>query len=251
MLIEELRKKFTEIVKRGNLLDKPVEVKMRPLKPHEALGYPSRDDYPLLLGKEVLVEATFMGAKGQAYTDEPYDFLGTLNEVISLKLETNRERALFIATSNAVLRYLGIARGTIHCKDTEPEKCGAEIAERLMKRYGPEATIGLIGLQPAIAENLILKFGAPNIKIVDLDKKNIGKDFHGVTIQDGRKFQDYAVSHSFLALATGSSIVNNSIDRIISISREDNQNRLVIFFGVTIAGAAELLNLKRLCLRSH
>ncbi len=243
--------KFRGIVEKSNLLKKEISIKMRPLKPEEAIGKPTRDDFPILKGKEVLVEAKFFNAKGQAFTDEPSNFEGFIEDVVNLELDTNRNRAIVVASMNAVLRYLKIANGTVHCKNEEPELCAKEMANRFFKRWGEDVTVGLIGLQPAIAAALIEKFSANNIQIADLDEDNIGKNFNGVEVLDGRIFGDMVVANNFMALVTGSSIVNGTIDKILEVSKMDNKNRIVIFYGTTIAGVASLLSLNRLCFRSH
>ena len=250
-VLEEALLKFREIVGNHNLLDKRIQVKMRPLKPEEAIGKPERDDFPLLKGKEVLVEADFLSAKGQAFTDEPSNFEGYIEDVLNLELSTNRNRAVVVATINAVLRYLEMTWGTIHCKDEEPSQCANEMAERFYRRWGENTTIGIVGLQPAIASAMIRVFTSSNVKIADLDEDNIGKNFDGVEVLDGRKFSKKVVADSFVALITGSSVVNGTIDELIEVSKMDNKNRIVIFYGTTIAGVASLLNLNRLCFRSH
>ncbi len=250
-ILEEAVSKFRNIVEKHGLIDSSINVKMRPLKPEEAIGKPLRDDYPILKGKEVLIEADFMGDKGQAFTDEPSDFEGTIKDVINLPFNTNRNRAVVVATVNAVLRHLNIAAGTIHCKNKEPEECAEEMAYRLLNRWGKNLTVGLIGLQPAIASCLIKTFSKNNVKIADLDEDNIGKNFDGVTILDGRLYAKKLVEENFLALVTGSTVVNGTIDEILETSREGNKNRIVIFFGTTIAGIDVLMNLRRLCFKSH
>ncbi|WP_025209681.1 Rossmann-like domain-containing protein [Hippea sp. KM1] len=243
--------RFVQIVKDKGLLDEYVKIKMRPLKPEEAIGKPSRDDYPLLKGKEVLVEATFLNSKGQAFTDEPSDFEGTIEDVISLPLDRSRNRAVVVASINAVLRHLDMTWGTVHCKDTEPEECAEEMMERFFRRWGENTTLGLVGLQPALAEAAIRVFGKDNVLISDMDEDNIGKKFEGVEILDGRIHSIEVVERSFLGLITGSSVVNGTIDGLLEASKRNNKNRIVIFYGTTIAGVASLLNLNRLCFKAH
>lgn len=66
------------------------------------------------------MQATLHGAPGQAYTDMPGNYTGTLAEVLALPLVNNFQRAAFIASLNAVLRYLGLVNKTVHCRDKEP-----------------------------------------------------------------------------------------------------------------------------------
>ncbi len=219
-------------------------IKMRPLKPEEAIGYPKRNDYPLLLGKEVLIQAEFNNSKGQAFTDEPYNFCGKIKDILTLKFTTNRERALFISTMNAVMRELKLVDGTVHCKNDEPENCAKKVVNFIFNKYG-KIKIALVGLQPAFATALIEKFEAKNIYILDLDIKNFSKKIKGVPVLDSKKYYKDILKKSDLTLATGSTIVNDTIDEIIKYSNE------IIFYGVTIAGASKLLNLNRLCENSH
>ncbi len=250
-ILEDSILKFKDIVENHGLLNKEVTIKMRPLKPEEAIGKPMRDDFPLLKGKEVLVEAKFFNAKGQAFTDEPSNFEGYIKDILGLSLDSNRNRAIVVATINAVLRHLEIVANTVHCKNQEPTECGNEMAERFFKRWGEDVTVGLVGLQPAIASALVKQFGPNNIQIVDLDEDNIGKNFEGVEVLDGRRYSWRVVADNFLALITGSSVVNGTIDELLEVSRMDNKNRITIFYGTTIAGVAYLENLNRLCFKSH
>ena len=250
-VLESAIAEFEKIVKKEGLLEKEIKITMRPLKPTEAIGNPERDDFPLLKGKEVLIEAEFESAKGQAFTDQPSNFSGYIKDILSLELTNNRNRAVVVAAINAVLRYLNLTWGSVHCRDREPKECADEMAQRFFRRWGEDLTIGMVGLQPAIASALINQFGADHIQICDLDEDNIGKNFEGVEVLDGAKYARKIVASNFLALITGSTVVNGTIDVFLEESKRDNKNRIVIFYGTTIAGVASLLNLNRLCFRSH
>lgn len=67
-------RRFREIIAPYPYLDEPVSVIARPLTAEEAIGRPEHDDYPLLKGKERMMEARFKGAAGQAYTDRSINF---------------------------------------------------------------------------------------------------------------------------------------------------------------------------------
>ncbi len=58
------------------------------------------------------MQAEFKSAKGQAYTDMPGNFSGTLEIIINTKMKTNFDRAVFIASLNAVCRHLNLCEGT-------------------------------------------------------------------------------------------------------------------------------------------
>lgn len=63
----------------------------------------------------------------------PNNFLGNLKQIIEMPLETNFDTAVYIATLNAVCRYLGMTNNILHCKDGEPESCALELVEIYIK----------------------------------------------------------------------------------------------------------------------
>ncbi|MFC1679853.1 hypothetical protein ACFL2T_06555, partial [Elusimicrobiota bacterium] len=130
--LEKARLKFRALVKRRGLARRKVSVFAGPLTPEQAIGRPTRRDYPIIKGKERVMEARVLGAKGQAFTDSPSDFKGTVGEVLRLPLASNRDRAVFTATLNALCRAIGVADDTVHCKDDDPERCGLKIAEHIL-----------------------------------------------------------------------------------------------------------------------
>lgn len=235
---------FREIVEQNNLLDVDVTVLVKPLTPEEAIGVPGRRDFPIIIGKERIIEAEFQGAKGHAYTDSPQDFVGVLRNVLGLELNTNHNRAIYIATLNAVLGSLGQVDRTVHCKDEEPEECALEIAGFLLGRYGKK-DVGLIGLNPAIAERLINAFGADHVHITDLSRDNIGKQKFGVEVWDGSTRTEELVEVSDIIVFTGTTLVNDTFTHIWNLIQSHKRNYLV--YGVTAAGVCQLLGIERIC----
>jgi len=243
-ILESSRVKLKEIVEQKGLSDVAVSVLVKPLTAEEAIGKPGRRDFPIIEGKERVVEAEVLGAKGHAFTDSPADFIGKLGEILNLPLKTNRDCALYTATLNAILRHLGVAEKTVHCKDEEPEKCGKEIASYILKQWG-KVRVGLIGLNPAIAEALIDTFGAENAKITDLDKQNVGSTKYGVEIWDGGEMARDLIKQSDVVLITGTTLVNGTFDSIMDCIQNYNKDYLV--YGVTAAGICKLMGLNRIC----
>lgn len=243
-VLERTRSRFKEIVEQNHLLDARVSVLAKPLTPEEAIGTPGRRDFPIVVGKERVVESTVLGSKGHAFTDSPREFLGTLKDVLRLELTTNQSRAIFVATLNAVLRYLEMATATVHCKDEDPEKCALEIARLLLNRHG-RVEVGLIGLNPAIAERLVDRFGAEHVRISDLNGDNIGKQRFGVEIWDGNHRTEELIDASDVVVFTGSSLVNDTFDHIRR--RIQTRGRDYLVYGVTAAGVSELMGIERIC----
>ena len=81
-LFTTLRARFIEVLNENGIEKEPVEVICRSLSPEEAIGTPGRQDFPILTGKDVMVQAEFRGCRGQAFTDAPASFSGTLSEIL-------------------------------------------------------------------------------------------------------------------------------------------------------------------------
>ncbi len=82
------------IIEKHNLGDEHFKVKSRVLSVEEAIGIPERNDYPIQKGKESLIEATFLSGKGQAFTDMPQEYDGSLNELLRSNLVTRGDYAV-------------------------------------------------------------------------------------------------------------------------------------------------------------
>jgi len=236
MIYERLKSELRKICEQHNWLREKIEVTARALTAEESIGRPSHDDYPLLKGKESMVEAVFLGARGHAFTDMPGNFAGTVEDVISLLTENNFERCIFISTLNAVLRRAGMIEKTVHCRDDEPVECAEKLAEHIAKEFG-RPKIFQVGLQPRMAEKLSEQF---ELRIVDLDKDNVGKKAGNASVQSEDKTAEN-INWCDLVLATGTTIVNDTAQQFI------DSGKPVIFYGVTSAGAAHILDLPRFC----
>lgn len=239
-MLEVLREDLARIVRRNNLESKEIVIRAFPLSPEEAIGNPEERDYPLIKGKERLMQAEFQGVKGQAFTDMYGNFSGTLAEVLEMEFKSNFRRAVFISALNAVMRYLGLVSGTVHCKDDEPPRCAQELVKYLMEKYGSRR-IALVGFQPRMAEALSRQF---ELRVTDLDEENIGQEKYGVRICGPEKTHAH-LEWCDLAMVTGTSIVNGTLTQFLQKSKP------VIFYGVSISGAAKLLHLERFCPLSH
>ncbi|OBQ56848.1 Rossmann-like domain-containing protein [Halodesulfovibrio spirochaetisodalis] len=230
-----VREKALEDWRSGNLLLEPITVSAKPLTTEEAIGRPDDTDYPIQTGKEHLMEAVFNGYKGQAFTASRGTFSGTLQEVASLPLTTDFNRAVFVATLNAVSCAHHSATNTIHCKNNEPKECARKLCDHIQQTYG-HRRITLIGFQPAMAEALHPHFP---LRLVDLDPQNIGQVKRGVLIE-GKEHTSDAINWAELLLVTGTTLANNSIDLFLT-------DKPVIFYGTTIAGAASYMDWERFC----
>jgi hypothetical protein len=243
-LLENSKLQLSKIVMQRRLQDTDVTILVKPLTPEEAIGKPGRRDFPIIEGKERVIEAQVLGTKGHAFTDSPGEFVGKLAQILDFPLTTNKNRAIYVATLNAVLRHLDLCEKTVHCKDDEPIKCAKEIASHISKKRG-NVKVGLIGLNPAIAESLIQTFKPENVKITDLNKQNINSIKWGVLIWDGREMTERLIEQSDMILTTGTTLINATFDHIMNCIRDYNKNYLI--YGVTCAGICKLMQFNRIC----
>ena len=234
-MLKTLKEKFRAIIDEREWGGEEVDVVAQTLSPEEAIGNPEDADYPLLKGRERIVEATFRESRGHAFTDMFGNYQGTVNEVLAMEMKNNFRRAIFIATLNAVLRHTGAIEGTVHCKDKAPPECSQKLVEKIKSEFG-NPKIALVGFQPRMAEALAKNF---LVKMTDLDENNIGKEKFGVLIQDPAHAQEHS-EWCDLLVVTGSTAVNGTMTDFVG-------KKPVIFYGVTVAGPAHLLGLDRFC----
>ena len=243
-VLEQLRPRLLEILEEADLLEEQVLVLGKPLTPEEAIGTPGRRDFPILVGRERILEATVGRGRGHAFTDAPREFTGTLAQVMALELTSNQNRAIYIATLNAALAHLGLARGTLHCKDDDPERCGARIAAELLEQHG-RVTVGLIGLNPALADHLVQAFGPEGVRICDLNPDNIGTTRFGVEVWAGEARTRDLIDQADVVILTGTTLQNGTFDTIWDTIQARGKRGIV--FGVTGAGVCALAGIERRC----
>jgi len=242
--IERSRQPFRALIHEQGLAAAEVTVRARPLSSEEAIGEPGRRDFPLLKGKERLVEAVIEEARGHAFTDSPREFTGSVEELLSLPLSDTRDRGLYLAALNAAFRHAGRVKGTVHCRDDDPERCAGQIATEVEATLRWER-IGLIGFNPALAEELARRFGVDRLRLTDLDPDNIGAERFGIPIWDGESRAEELIRWADGVLLTGTTFVNGTFDplwKTIVATRTP-----AILFGVTAAAMAHLFGFERLC----
>ncbi len=241
MIYGQLREYFSRLIESRGGGEEEIRVRARPLTAEEAIGTPQDGDYPLLKGKERLMEARFREARGQAYADLFGDWEGSPREITELELTDNFRRAVFISSLNAVMRSLNLVEGTVHCRDREPEECARALDEYLSGKFGQPERMVLVGHQPRLLEALASR---GRVRAVDLDPENIGRTRSGVVIEPPEDIGEL-IEWADLLLVTGTTVVNGTIELFLGLEKP------VVFYGVTIAGPAHILNLNRFCARGH
>ncbi|CAN2042263.1 Heavy-metal chelation domain-containing protein [Candidatus Magnetomoraceae bacterium gMMP-15] len=236
-IYEKLRKALKKEVQKHNLSGQKINIRCKALSAVQAIGRPDHDDYPIIKGKEVMVEAIFNKARGQAFTDEFENADYHIENILNMQLNTNKKRASFISALNAVFRHLELCDKTIHCKDNEPKTC----ANKLIETIEQGIKVLLVGYQPRFLEFLASNY---KIRIVDLDKDNIGKNIFNTLVESPEMTSD-AINWCDLIFATGSTLINGTIGKFL------NQDKPVLFYGVTVSAPAKILNLKTYCQCGH
>ncbi len=237
MLIEKAKEKLIELVKDSDLLDKEIEISCKALTKEEAIGNPLHEDYPITIGNEKIIEAQLSGKRGQAFCDSYFNYNGRIKDLLSLDLNSNARRAIFISSLNVILSVLGLNPEAVHCKDNDLLKCADHFSEFIKNRFKDQNKVLLIGLQPRLLSVLA---DLKEVRVCDKNPDNIGTIVSGVKIDDPEKCSEH-LKWADIIIATGSTIVNNSIDEIYQ-ARPDTY-----FFGVTISGVAHLLGLNKFC----
>ncbi len=238
-LYMQIKERFQKIIDDYHIDVKEKSVISCGLTPEEAIGITERKDYPILTGKDVMLQATYRGARGQAFTDAPADYSGTLEEILSMDiLADEHARGLFFASMNAVMRHLNLIEGMVHCRGDEPPKCSVLCLEQLLKEHVGKR-IALIGCQPSLFQALSGNFP---LRVLDLNPDNVGQEHFGITVEHGiNDYDDVVLNWAELILCTSSTFCNATMDRYIDIGKP------VIFFGISGAGACQLLSLERIC----
>ncbi len=232
-IYEKLKEALNKEIVKNRLLGHKIRIRCKALSAEEAIGRPTHDDYPIIKGKESILEATFNGAIGQAFTDELENKDYSIEDILKLPLDSNKKRATLIASLNSVFKFLNLCNKTVHCKDNEPEYCAKKLPETIDKG----TKVLLVGFQPRFLDILASNYAT---RAIDMDKDNIGKKISEVFIEPVENTSD-AIKWCDLIFATGSTIVNGTIYDFL------NKDKPVIFYGTTISGAATILNLRTYC----
>ncbi len=217
-------------------------ISSRALTSNEAIGHPEKDDFPLLRGKEVLLQAAIGDSVGQAFTADPIAYQGTIKNILEMSADRPGVHALVVASLNALYCKLGKVDHTIHCVNHEPEECAAHISQYILDKHGL-CNIGIIGYQPAILDHCAQLFTPDRIHITDLDANTVGAVRYGVKVLDGMTDTDKLVEFADVLLITGTILANGTYQEVLRAVGD----KPYYFFGTTCAALAYLNNKNRLC----
>ena len=236
-IYEKLQEALADAAGKHDLLNEPVTINCSVLSAEAAIGKPEHQDYPIITGKEKMIEAGFADSRGQAFTDSFQNAEYCVRDLIKLPLDNNFRRAHFIAALNAVYKHLGLVSETVHCRGDELTAC----PRHLDKLFPSKQKIWLAGLQPRFLETLAKNH---EVRCTDMDAENIGQIKSGVTIAGPEAGADN-LAWADTVFVTGSTVINGSIVNFLNVKPR------VVFFGISIAATALILNLERYCPEGH
>jgi uncharacterized protein (DUF4213/DUF364 family) len=236
-----IRERFLAVLKEHDVKPGRVRITSQGLSPEEAIGRTDRTDMPILTGKEIMLQASYEGSRGQAFTDAPALFEGPLDDILAMDLERDpHARGLYLAAMNAVLRHLGCLDHTVHCKDMEPKDCSGRWLEHLKEKYDG-GRVALVGYQPWLFQ-AISADDTFALRVLDLNPDNVGAERFGVVVEHGiDDYREVVREWADVVLCTSSVFANATMDRYIDIGTD------VLFYGISGAGAIYLLGLQRFC----
>ena len=232
-LYQEILSKFYQLDGSEALLDEPVLVTVSE-EPERTLR-PEGDPPSTVARPEYCVTALFGGTKGEAFCEKPAAFRGTLKEALEIPPEEKGISAVTISALNAALNRLGLCPGTF----PEGEQAHSDYAEALCRyvteNYG-ESNLVLIGYDGYLVKRFMdekLSFWT-----LDRDPDNIAQDrFDHVIVNSAKRNRESAFAWGKLLIVTGSTLCNGTIVQYL------NSGKDLLFYGITCAGAATLLNL--------
>jgi len=229
-----LKLRFAELCRQQQIVDAKIVVKVD----HSYSDHSGA----VLAGRSRLI-AEFRGSPGMSYTFHPFQFEGTIKELLSMELEGSSDRAVFIAGMNAVCSFANPSLRTLHCSDSGSLRCTKTLVEQLRdKGY---SCPGLIGFQPSLLKALTDSFGNSNTFCVDqLELAESIRRSADIDILDESHLQQL-ISWSDVLVVTGAMLVSGSLPDILEWA--EISGKPILFYGPSIAGAAELMDLPRFC----
>jgi len=229
-----LKLRFAELCNRHQLEGTTLTVKIDPTY--------SEHSGAALAGRTRLI-ANFQGYSGMSHTFHPFQFEGTVGELLAMDLEGSADRAVFVAGMNAVCSSVNPDLRTMHCSEDGSLRCTQTLVQQL--RDNGYDCPGLIGFQPSLLKALIEGFGDSNT--VCVDQHELAESIRlcsDVDLLDETSLQQL-VGWSDVLVVTGATLVSGVLPDIQEWA--EMSGKPILFYGTSIAGAAELMDLPRFC----
>lgn len=195
------------------------------------------NDVPSLAARpEYCVTAELCGKKGEAYTETPESFTGTLEEALQIPPSEKGISAVTLAALNAAMDCLSLAPGSFSEEPAQLAAYADALCRDVTERVGKEGKIVLVGYDGYIVKRFMEE--GLTFWTLDRDPDHIAQDrFDHVVVNGARRNRESAFLWGDLFLVTGSSLCNGTAVHYLNSGKE------LLFYGITCAGAAKLLSL--------
>jgi len=232
-LYEQILSAFHQLEGTDQLLTETVTVTVSE-EPEHTLRPP--EDPPSTVAKpEYCVTAQIRGVKGEAYTETPEPFCGTLQDALSIPVTEKGISAVTISAINAAMNALSLSPG-VFSNDQQFHIHYADALCRYVSEHYGNTRIVLVGYDGYIVKRFMEE--GLDFWTLDLNPDHITQNRFGHVIVNGaRKNRDSSLAWGRIFLVTGSSLCNGTIIPYLESGKE------LLFYGVTCAGTAALLNL--------
>ena len=196
---------------------------------------PEGDPPSTVARPEYCVTAELCGVKGEAYTETPEAFQGTLEEALSIAPSENGISAVTVAALNAAMNKLGLCPGTFPEEEQAHIAYADAVCRHITENYG-RGNLVLVGYDGYFVKRFMEE--GLDFWTMDRDPDHIAQDrFDHVVVNSAKRNRESSFAWGKLFLITGSTLCNGTIVQYLDSGKE------LLFYGITCAGAATLLSL--------
>ena len=233
-LYEMIKERFLAVPGVNELLDLPVKVTAdtdpeKTLLPEGAVPSAAKRG-------EYRVCASLSGTTGEAYTETPWSFEGTLCEALQIPVTDKGINAISIACINAALSRLGLIEGTFSETIAAHESYADSLCRYVVENYGKKNII-LVGYDGYIVKRFMDE--GIDFWTMDRDPDNIAQDrFNHVIVNSAKYNRESCFAWGKLFIITGSTLCNGTVVQYL------DKGKNLLFYGVTGRGASHLLGWK-------
>lgn len=233
-IYDQIRERFLALPGVSDLLGEIVNIRGNRLP--EITLMPEGDVPSNVNRPEYCTVAKLKDVKGEAYSETPADFYGTLKELLDLPLAGRGIDARVLAGINAAMKCLGLIENSELPDDHEIHRRYAnKIFDEVTEKYGKEKIV-LVGYDGYIVQRFMEE--PLDFWTLDRNPDNITKDrFNHVIVNSGKVNRDSSFTWAKILIVTGSTLCNGTILPYLECEND------VKFYGITFAGASRLLNL--------
>lgn len=172
---------------------------------------------------------------GEAYTETPEAFEGTLKEALAIAPTEKGISAVTISAINAVMNALSLAPGVFPAEEQFHYDYADALCRYVTEHYG-RSQIVLVGYDGYIVKRFMDE--GLDFWTLDMDPDHIAQDrFDHVVVNGAKLNRESAFAWGKIFIVTGSTLCNGTIIPYLDSGKE------LLFYGITCAGAATLLEL--------